>query len=1147
MKILGIVLVLLYSSLIFAQRGGAAWREEFIGKIKFELTDDPEFATLKSTVLSLEDDLTVKDKQLKVNKKKLKAAKEVIASNKPKIDKNKTLIQENKALITSLIEKNKANQVKLVTVKDKLKKKNLKVKKLSDELVPLKEKQALKKKKFLRTKKQCMTGKIPKEECDKTLPALEQELSKISDKIGAKETVLSEEKKIQSDLSEKKENLSSSIAKNKEKTKKKKTQNESLVAQNIKLKKGLDQAKLELSELKKTVLRLEKRVASLKNQIQSRKVELKSYKQQLITKILRLNKKGAEIGRKDGRFDGRNEATRVGIAYGQKDGLEQGYITGEQLGIAREEQLGLEDGSLEGSKQGNKDGSHKGEIEGTIAGNVAVAIVEASKKAKVDATGSNASARGAALGRDAGKKEAIEDGQTIGSKQGIQKSIKKNEEKVLKNTTINGTFAGAFSGEIPDLPAGFRGPSFRPKGQARKPILRKARRAGYVHTYKKSSRRAYNKNIEREYSINFDQAFSSAKAEAMSVFYQVAYDNSYKNAFDSSYKQSFDSSYASLFRQFENQFLARPNRVAPEFKKQFNETYLEVFEELAGEILKAAFDKAKAEVYDSMISSEIQKNENKSFQETENVYASNPVLKYEKSTYYDGGINNVGKADDVYQPGEEVIQNVIIKNFGGKTAQNVMLKMNGEISKISIPAKSIVTIKGASKTKISKLKSIGEIEKVQTELSLDLSSNNSIVSKHFENASSGLIAMEQTNLMIQNPLKISTPQVESALKTGANNLILKVSNISSKPYSGDLELSVDGIHNFKKNIKLSVSNLSGEKVLNIGSLVIDKSEGLKSMSLNAKILKNNVLLGMSEKSSSKLVHIPFTASDSNIVVAVSPSTQSDLALDVISELGGLSEVSVLDTEYAPNSKFLSKPLSNKAIILLGANDKMRQIVKTSENVSLISVSQNLESVKQSILPEAVKIIAGVDSMLIGQSMKNTPVVVVSSELYELKKKLLSSKIYNLPKTSIISQIEKVRSDEEKVMELFNNQQIIEVIHLSSMLKTMSKKEKKKVFDKPEKYSKLSVFSFNTSTQNKTVLAFGYNAEKLFNAIRDNDDLRSVVNSDLMKTLTGKGLFKKSKLKFLGELGKKLKTIDVNLFEKVKEGRPLWMQSASANI
>ena len=97
-------------------------------------------------------------------------------------------------------------------------------------------------------------------------------------------------------------------------------------------------------------------------------------------------------------------------------------------------------------------------------------------------------------------------------------------------------------------------------------------------------------------------------------------------------------------------------------------------------------------------------------------------------------------------------------------------------------------------------------------------------------------------------------------------------------------------------------------------------------------------------------------------------------------------------------------------------------------------------------------------------------------------------------------------------------------------------------------SNLLVFELEkTPLALKYSLGFMYNLEKVINEFSSIDIGKKVLNKELIKKMLGKGLFRKSKIKFLGDKGDDLKKIDKNLFENIKDSRPLWMPKITLSI
>ena len=682
-----------------------------------------------------------------------------------------------------------------------------------------------------------------------------------------------------------------------------------------------------------------------------------AFKKELQGRLLSANTHGADRGRDDGRTDGISLARRIGNDAGLNDGNVDGRRDGDRVGYSDGHRDGYQDGVRIGRVRANNDGERVGTVEGTRAGNTDAAQREGREAGIARAQNSDAASVGVAQGNTAGMNRAISTGKLEGTRIGENQAVAKYENVNLPGKVVEGAFDGTFDRIVPRMPRGHRGPNFRPHRNDYRRLMRQAFADGYTEIYRQRQRAAYQRNIEAIYNNAYDRSYGTS--------YQDSYDRSFSNGFGQGqsegdrdeYNRVFPRVRDSFFRSARTQFSSNPNRNSEEYRITFDRVERDIYKEEYENIRSTNFQRAERETFEANIAEQTESFRAKRFATVKNVYENNAVLSFVGSKIKDAGINGVAANDGVFQPQETTLHDVIVKNFGKKSTSNATaILADGSKAKLpTIPAGAVVTIKNAIKGKIQT--SIpGQSERKILRLYSPLTAEAKIQGRHYANPSQGLVnSGDQKLLGIKFPLQLSrlvtngTPVINEAIQ-----LLVDLKNASNRKYTGILkvEVNVNSNANIISKTFGDIQSLDSTLRLKDAQVkVTSESDVYTPLTFTAKVSKNGVLLGTLDQSFNTMVKAPYTEKAGRPVIVVnSDQTRVDL-LDVISELGGINNASVLDLSLTGrNGQIMKTGLKNKTALVIDrgngsvVNNFDHVLAKSMNNV-FIYVDDNAQGLK----------------------------------------------------------------------------------------------------------------------------------------------------------------------------------------------------------
>ncbi len=718
--------------------------------------------------------------------------------------------------------------------------------------------------------------------------------------------------------------------------------------------------------------------------------ELNLLKERLAIRAVRLNKIGAEVGEEAGSVDGDYYAEYVGVPKGQLDGDRDGRESGTSAGQTNSYNQGIAQGEVEGNSQAQIDGFDTGKLEGTRAGHVAIATERGTTSGTQRAQGSDATQVGTRQGAAAGLDRAVQTGKTVGTKKGQSEAIEKNESDASGSSNVSGQFAGAFAAHTPEYP-GFncvrRGttrysrdqyewrnfndwqadrdlcPNFKPNQHAdmantNKEIFKKAFMDGYLVRYRGARRQQYVRSIESYYAPMYNQSRNAAFADYSSRTYPDFVEQGRQKGYLSAYNSTYPGVRDRYFNDFYNSSFSNPDTSNTDYVSTYRNVEGNTFSNVYEEMRSAAFNRQEQSTFDQNIGSQTEKYRQQRFAQVDAIYANHPVLKFESSEIYDGGINGVAKNDGIFQPGEKVLHSVTIKNFGKQAATAVKVKVDGkEFNVPSIAAKSTVTVKGVAESSIAA--NLGATNESTLQVFSPIEAEAEIQGRHFYATSANRLNFgDKKAVAVKYPINLAGLRTKNELLiNNKNGLQLNASNISNRKYTGnlDIELTVDSSTNIITKPFNSLNGLSGSTTLNDAQILVASERDVYTpLNFSAKIKQNGVTIGILPGTYQTMAKAPFTDKAGKPVIVANSDKSADDLVKVISSYGGLAGVSVLDTTLdSLNSSVYSKGLDKKSVIVIDDTrgstvEAMRKVLQKLEDSSVVYVDYSGRGLSQAL-------------------------------------------------------------------------------------------------------------------------------------------------------------------------------------------------------
>lgn len=702
------------------------------------------------------------------------------------------------------------------------------------------------------------------------------------------------------------------------------------------------------------------------------------YKQDLIVLVKKINYEGSRIGQNDGVNDGADLSYKMASDSGYNDGTSDGLNQGTLDGQDRYYRRGAEQGERDGSSRARIDGERDGTNEGTISGNSSAGVREGRVAGYKRADASNASTVGTEQGKKAGMERAITTGKQDGRNIGEEETTKKLESSELKSIVIEGAFAGSFTRRSPSYPGDFNGNDFRPNINHSKEILRKAYADGYVFNYRQYTRYEFQRRIDTDYNLRYDQSYKVSYESAVSREYPTYFEQGRREADARAYNRDYPIIKSQAFKVAFERFDSNPNRSSNEFKNSYAQTELLSYNERFEAIRRSYFDKYELDVFNANIANQTEIYRQKRISEVTTIYNNHSVLQFISSEMLDSGISGVAALDGIFQPNESTAHHLVLKNFGFKNATNVNVLLNNgaAVTVPSIPARSLVTIKGAASGVVNVALSTNF--KSHMRVISPLTSGDAVEGRHFDKLTGGILKeSDLKQVKVQYPLVLSSLSLESQLLKGSKNkLKITVTNNSKREYIGELKISLLANSQnpiITKSFSPIASVQSTIQVSDAEVLVDAEQDAYRDLSISASISQKGVVIGQLPKDFVTMAKAQFFDKGQVPVLVANSDSHLDSFLDALNALGGSEKVSILDLSLASlNNSALSNGFSEKVLLIVDDSNgtsikSLNTFISKSKTSAFVMIDEANSGLKNVLslpsLKDAVKLPLGKRSIV----------------------------------------------------------------------------------------------------------------------------------------------------------------------------------------
>ncbi len=931
------------------------WAQEFIGPMNFQLTDDASYAKDLNDLLAMEKQLDALRTELAAKREELKAAEalqtqkiEALRVAKESLetkDETRRVTEERintlAAEIAKLAEEIEKNESILTLQNVKLEELMPKYNYQNQLLTFAKNAEKDAKDLYDARLKACKDAD-PLADCSNDVQVraakdIYEEKLQLTGFVEEQMAALNEQKaEIDNAIAKANSDIETANKSSKEKVSEKETKTSELATLNAEIPALIDQ----VSTLTEDSRLQNEKVTQLTNQevslakvaeqnaiaFEANANQFERVRQQLIDEIINYNLRGRDQAKIDAAQEGLLLADKVGGRAGEKDGQVNGNYKGETEGRARDYQAGARTGEAQGSEDGKVAGQDAGRVEGLQKGLAQAGSDEGNASGIAKANNSDAKQKGAAAGQVAGVKQAETDGRTRGTAQGETLGVQAMESRGLTEQTVNGSFAGTFQQQEFPFPGGqhlFYDENLNHSRQ----LIRLSYTAGYRVTYDPEAEHVFYGNVHMAYKAKYDQVFNEAYIASFGLTYEdeiqrgrnetyeAAYNREYGFAYDEQYKVSFDETYRN------------PDRNHHIFQNAFAVADKDAYETRYTAIYNGSFASAKDVAYNSNINAQVQKYSDLRKAEVQKIYQNNAVLKFVKMSSVDLGLSGVGAQDAITQPGEKVALNMVISNMGDRAASSASIKLqnNKVINLPSLPARSIVTIKGVAQSSIPKGQALNSnfVENFQVLFPL-ATSERGVIGRYFDSSANGVLKNAQFTTSVQYPLQVTDLSVLQDLFLGQESaLSLTVRNISKADYDSDVRIELDssaGQGVFSRGFAdLALDKGQTANLTDAFVRIDDSSMVFDTVNFGATLTKNGVVIGRIANAGETLVRLAFRDIPGAPVVIFNSQTRyaRERFKDALNELGGIDNTAILDISTdAGNQVALGGKLSGKTLFVV---------------------------------------------------------------------------------------------------------------------------------------------------------------------------------------------------------------------------------------
>lgn len=924
------------------------WAQHYIGELRFDLSDDSRLKELNHNTRFARERLDEVLKALDNKTEDLGKLRNELKVTSAEIDK---LSRET---VAAVAEKNKIEtQVKELIGKREDLNNKVKLAKVAKEsqdakVTELEERLAKVSENLQSTKTECATA--PSAECEKKVENLTNRVSNITKNLGEAKELQKAAIEALKEAQKGAKNLEDKIAE--------------MGARQTQIDQENSARATKVEQNQKKVATLQNRIDLTSNEARSLEVEKRKregdfartsnerdrYREKLIERVLEINHLGARYGVVDGNNDGLELAQRMGMNEGDRDGSTDGHRDGMRDGMTRAYNIGYNQGDIDGAARAKTEGEVNGTREGTIQGNIDAAEIEGAAAGEARANSSDAASVGSVAGAKDGEARADRQGKIDGEAKGQSEAIKKHESSELSTKEVAGEFAGAFSRVVPSFPRDARGRSFRDTtNQYKREIVALAYSDGYRAEYRRSIRMEFERNIARIYNDSYDAGYNFRYEDAFNRPYESERDRGYNDGESNAFARDYSGIFNQFFAAFRTQFSSSPNRDSNEFQSTFTQVEGNTYQRVYEDIRQAAYTQSETSTYAAEIEGKTEQYRQARFAAVDKLYKENAIVKFISSTEVDGGTNGVAAVDGVIMPGEDLIYNVTVKNFGDTPAKNVTVALsNGKSFKVdSIPAKSQTTVKGAAKIQAANAR-IGATEKVELFVSSALQTGDAVEARHFSHPRQSIAGTDTHTHRLAYPLELSGLKTNSTPVLGSTvGLQVSISNKSKRSHQGKIEVVLSDNASSKIIVKefAALAKIDSSATLSDARIsTSDEDNAYRAISIGAKIVQNGVTIGALSNPLSTMIKAKFNDVKGKPAIIVDSNSSSRELLNILSEFGGLKGAGVIDVSLrSENSDVLSKGLSGKSFILVaGGNmaDLSQTLLSKSTNSAIITVDGN---------------------------------------------------------------------------------------------------------------------------------------------------------------------------------------------------------------
>lgn len=714
----------------------------------------------------------------------------------------------------------------------------------------------------------------------------------------------------------------------------------------------------ELNRAKSDLLLLIRKLDDAERRMADSSRIFNQYRDDLIRSIDQVNREGYINGERDGDNDGTELSRMMGRDIGVRDGSNDGLIDGERAGRERDYNRGIQVGEREGADRGRLEGDRDGINKGRDAGHIDAGNREGQIAGIDRANKSDAAKVGDLQGKTDGLNRAIRTGMEIGSAKGEKEGIALFENTDLSQVELKGQFLGSFERRTPSMPGNYQGPRFNPNRPASKEVFKRAYLDGYVFKYRDEVVLEFSRRIDAEYNQSYDASYQDNYRTAVEREYRDTYEDGRRSqdarAYAREYKPSFDRAYQITF----NETTAKPNRNDSVYKEAYRSMEAHAYSTRYEDIRSEVYARVEADTFSKNIAEKTEEFRQKRLAEVKALYENHPVAQYVSSSIQDGGNQGVAKLDGLYMPGEKIVRNIVIKNFGKKelVGAKAQFVTGEEVVLPNVPARSVTTIVAGAVSTIPANTKNGSAYKDHMRVQVQASSKDAVQTRHYEDLNKSLLkALDTKDVVAQYPLQLSGLALSDsfALLNKKVNLKANLANLSKRDYADEIQVDLTGSSsvitkpfNNINGLKMGSASLSDAEIL-----VSSEKDTYVSLRVQGDLRIRGVKVGEFTSPLDFMARAPYVEKAGKAVLVTNSNVNTRDLLDTLDRFGGIAETSVLDLALANlNQAILTNGLTDKTAIIIddgaGSITKLSEpLFNNSKNTVFVHADQNLGSLK----------------------------------------------------------------------------------------------------------------------------------------------------------------------------------------------------------